>query len=159
MTDINQLLRPHLLKVKPYQSARDEYKGKEGIFLDANENSFGTVGEGEFNRYPDPYQSKVRLELARQKGIDPSKIFLGNGSDEVIDLLIRAFCEPGKEKIMIMPPSFGMYNASAGVNGVELVEAPLKPGFQIDVAISSGEQLALRLRLFSFVLPTILQVI
>ena len=134
MVNINELLRPHLLAVQSYKSARDEYKGSEGIFLDANENSFGTVGDGAFNRYPDPYQSKVRLELSRQKKIAPEKIFLGNGSDEIIDLLIRAFCEPGEENILVMPPTFGMYNASASVNGIELIEAPLTEDFQIDLA-------------------------
>jgi histidinol-phosphate aminotransferase len=133
--NINQLLRKHLQAVKPYQSARDEYKGSTGIFLDANENSLGTVGEGDFNRYPDPSQTKIRLELGRQKEVDPSHIFLGNGSDEIIDLLIRAFCEPQQDRILVMPPSFGMYTASASVNGVELAEAPLLPGFQIDLPL------------------------
>ncbi|MEZ4852343.1 MAG: histidinol-phosphate transaminase [Bacteroidia bacterium] len=132
---INQILRRHLQAVKPYQSARDEYKGADGVFLDANENSLGTVGEGDFNRYPDPYQMKVRAELSRQKDLGLDSIFLGNGSDEIIDLLIRAFCEPHQDKILIMPPTFGMYLASASVNGVELVEAPLKPGFEMDLPL------------------------
>ena len=103
--DLNSLLRPHIAKLQPYTSARDEYTGKEGVFLDANENPFGSITEQDFNRYPDPYQSALKEEIAKIKGVRPSQIFLGNGSDEAIDLLYRAFCNPGKDNVILLPPS------------------------------------------------------
>ncbi len=132
--DPNALLRKHLVNLKSYSSARDEYTGKEGVFLDANENPYGSAGIAEaYNRYPDPYQQEVKLAISRIKNIAPESIFLGNGSDEPIDLLIRAFCEPGKDKIITVPPTYGMYEVSAGINDVENIKVPLNDYFQLDV--------------------------
>lgn len=130
--DINKLLRPHLLNIKPYSSARDEYKGREGIFLDANENPFGSGIHENFNRYPDPLQTALKQKISQIKGVNSDNIFLGNGSDEPIDLLIRAFCEPGKDNIIIAPPTYGMYNVSADINGVKTKKAPLTSEFLLD---------------------------
>lgn len=126
--DIDTWVRANIRRLKPYQSARDEYKGKEGIFLDANENPFGN-----FNRYPDPYQLTLKQKLSEIKKIDVDNIFIGNGSDEVIDLALRIFCEPGVDKIIICPPTYGMYEVSANINNVEVISIPLTPDFQLDV--------------------------
>ncbi|MFN8356642.1 MAG: histidinol-phosphate transaminase [Spirosomataceae bacterium] len=132
MFSIQSLLRPHLQNLVPYSSARDEYTGKEGIFLDANENAYGSVTEQSFNRYPDPYQWAIKEKLAPLKGVKPSQIFLGNGSDEPIDLLIRGFCEPLVDNIIILPPTYGMYEVSATINNVPIQKVPLTPDFQLD---------------------------
>ncbi|WP_247232271.1 histidinol-phosphate transaminase [Telluribacter sp. SYSU D00476] len=129
---LSTIIRPHILTLTPYSSARDEYTGKEGIFLDANENPFGSVGQESYNRYPDPYQSAIKEKLAPIKGVRPGQIFLGNGSDEPIDLLVRATCTPGQDRILIMPPTYGMYEVSASINDVPLTKVPLTPDFQID---------------------------
>ena len=131
--DLKSLVRKNVWELQPYSSARDEYSGREGIFLDANENSFGSVANSKLNRYPDPQQSKLKQKIARIKSVTPEQIFLGNGSDEPIDLLIRAFCEPQKDHVMILPPTYGMYNVCANVNDVPVVKVPLTPDFQIDV--------------------------
>lgn len=133
MLSIQKLLRPHIVKLEPYASARDEYSGEEGIFLDANENPIGSVTAAMYNRYPDPYQKKIKEKLALLKGVKPENIFLGNGSDEAIDLLIRAFCEPHAESILIMPPTYGMYEVSANINAVSVQKVPLDSNFQIDL--------------------------
>jgi histidinol-phosphate aminotransferase len=134
MFNLQNLVRPHLLTLKSYSSARDEYAGAEGIFLDANENSFGSVLENEnYNRYPDPYQRKVKEKLAKIKHCQPEQIFLGNGSDEPIDLLFRAFCEPNKDKVILMPPTYGMYEVSADLNLVKAQKVKLTSDFQIDI--------------------------
>ena len=127
--DLATLLRPHLLKLKPYTSARDEYSGSEGVFLDANENPFGSITEVDHNRYPDPYQSALKVEIAKIKGCEPAQIFLGNGSDEAIDLLFRAFCNPGKDNVILLPPTYGMYGVSASINHVEIRNVDLTPDF------------------------------
>lgn len=129
--DLNSLLRPHIAKLQPYTSARDEYTGKEGVFLDANENPFGSITEQDFNRYPDPYQSALKEEIAKIKGVRSSQIFLGNGSDEAIDLLYRAFCNPGKDNVILLPPTYGMYEVSANINDVEIRKVALTPDFQL----------------------------
>ena len=129
--DLNSLLRPHIAKLQPYTSARDEYTGKEGVFLDANENPFGSITEQDFNRYPDPYQSALKEEIAKIKNVRPSQIFLGNGSDEAIDLLYRAFCNPGKDNVILLPPTYGMYEVSANINDVEIRKVALTPDFQL----------------------------
>ena len=129
--DLHSLLRPHIAKLQPYTSARDEYTGKEGVFLDANENPFGSITEQDFNRYPDPYQSALKEEIAKIKGVRPSQIFLGNGSDEAIDLLYRAFCNPGKDNVILLPPTYGMYEVSANINDVEIRKVALTPDFQL----------------------------
>ena len=131
--DLQKLLRPHIASLKPYSSARDEYTGKEGIFLDANENALGSVSEQSFNRYPDPYQSKLKEKLGAIKQVPPANIFLGNGSDEAIDLLFRAFCRPGIDNVIIMPPTYGMYEVSAGINDVATKKVPLSPAFDMEV--------------------------
>jgi histidinol-phosphate aminotransferase len=133
MTEIERLVRPHLLGLKPYSSARDEYSGTEGVFLDANENPFDDANHPGINRYPDPHQAALKNRLAEIKGVPADQIFIGNGSDEVIDLLIRAFCEPGKDSIIILPPTYGMYEVSATINNVGIHSIPMLPGFQPDV--------------------------
>ena len=129
--DLATLLRPHLLTLKPYTSARDEYSGSEGVFLDANENPFGSITQADYNRYPDPYQSELKSEIAQIKGCAPTQIFLGNGSDEAIDLLFRAFCNPGKDNVILLPPTYGMYGVSASINNVEVRNVALTPDFQL----------------------------
>ncbi|TNF49335.1 MAG: histidinol-phosphate transaminase [Bacteroidetes bacterium] len=128
MIDINNLVRMNIMNLQPYSSARDEFSGNEGVFLDANENPFG-----ELNRYPDPYQRELKAVLANQKGIDTAQIFVGNGSDEVIDLLFRIFCNPGTDKALTFSPTYGMYDVSAAINAVELIKLPLTDSFQLDV--------------------------
>lgn len=127
----NSLLRPHIAKLQPYTSARDEYTGKEGVFLDANENPFGSITEQDFNRYPDPYQSALKAEISKIKAVRPTQIFLGNGSDEAIDLLYRAFCNPGKDNVILLPPTYGMYEVSANINDVEIRKVSLTEDFQL----------------------------
>lgn len=130
--DLQRLIRPHILTLKPYSSARDEYSGSEGIFLDANENPLGSVNGGAYNRYPDPLQEKVKKKLANLKQVSPKQIFLGNGSDEPIDLLFRAFVKPGRENVIALPPTYGMYEVCASINDVEVRNVPLTPAFQIE---------------------------
>jgi len=129
--DLNKLLRENIKKVVPYSSARDEYKGTEGIFLDANENAFGSAGSPAYNRYPDPLQRELKEKIAALKRVKPEQVFLGNGSDEPIDLLIRAFCVPGKDNIIILPPTYGMYEVSAHINDVGVKEVPLTEDYQL----------------------------
>lgn len=131
--DIRNLLRPHLKQLRPYSSARHEYEGKEGIFLDANENPYGSVHGEKYHRYPDPGQHQLKEVIAGIKGIATSHIFMGNGSDEAIDLLIRAFCEPAKDHILLTPPTYGMYKVSADINAVDIKEASLTEDFQLDI--------------------------
>lgn len=130
MADLQKILRPHLQKLVPYASARDEFSGEAAVFLDANENSLGSATAEEYNRYPDPYQQAVKRMLAKIKGVQIEQIFLGNGSDEAIDLLIRAFCEPGRDHIIILPPTYGMYKVSADINNVAVREVFLSPDYQ-----------------------------
>lgn len=125
--DINKLVRQNILNMKPYSSARDEFSGTEGVFLDANENP-----NGNYNRYPDPHQTELKSVLGKVKSVAPENIFLGNGSDEVIDLIFRAFANPGKDKVIVCPPTYGMYEVSANINDVEIVNIPLLPDFQLD---------------------------
>src|SRR5690606_5073576 len=129
--DLQRIVRPHITTLKPYSSARDEYAGTEGIFLDANENPLGATSGGPYNRYPDPLQLNVKEKLARLKHVSPSQIFLGNGSDEAIDLLFRAFTVPGKDNVIILPPTYGMYEVSASINDVAVKRASLTADFQI----------------------------
>lgn len=125
--DIQKFVRQNILNLKPYSSARDEFKGENGIFLDANENPYG-----ELNRYPDPYQRKIKEKLSEINQISTENIFLGNGSDEVIDLAFRIFCEPKKDKVLTFSPTYGMYEVSANINDVELITLDLDKDFQID---------------------------
>ncbi len=126
---INTLLRPNILRLSPYASARSEFKGEARIFLDANENPF----DNGLNRYPDPLQWAVKQKIAGRRGVAPQQIFLGNGSDEAIDLLVRLFCEPGRDHIVILPPTYGMYEVCADVSGVDVLSVPLRADFQPDV--------------------------
>ncbi len=128
MVDLNKLVRENVLKLTPYSSARDEFSGKTGIFMDANENPYG-----ELNRYPDPYQQELKKKISEIKGINPENIFLGNGSDEIIDLCLRIFCNPGTDKILTFTPTYGMYEVSAAINDVNVIRIPLDENFQIDV--------------------------
>jgi histidinol-phosphate aminotransferase len=127
--NINNLVRKNIARMKPYSSARDEFKGEAEVFLDANENPYPSP----FNRYPDPMQRKVKEKLATLKGVKPEQIFMGNGSDEPIDLLIRAFCEPVRDSILITEPTYGMYSVCAEVNAVTIQSALLTEDFDIDL--------------------------
>jgi histidinol-phosphate aminotransferase len=131
--DVNALLRPNIRQLVPYSSARDEFKGEAQIFLDANENSLGSPLTKWYNRYPDPHQWKVKEAISKIKGIPPQHIFLGNGSDECIDLLYRAFCVPGKDNVIINPPTYGMYEVSAHINDIEVRRVVLQDDFQLDL--------------------------
>ena len=131
--DLNKLIRENIKKLKPYSSARDEYKGEAKVFLDANENSLGSPLTKWYNRYPDPLQWKLKEKIAQIKTVPAENIFLGNGSDECIDLLIRAFCEPKVDNIIICPPTYGMYEVSAHINDVPVKEVPLTPNFQLNL--------------------------
>lgn len=131
--DLDKITRENIKNLKPYSSARNEYKGKQGIFLDANENSFGSPLSVNYNRYPDPLQLDVKEKLGKIKGLPTQNIFLGNGSDEAIDILFRAFCNPGVDNVIICPPTYGMYEVSANINDVEVIKVPLTPEeFQLD---------------------------
>jgi histidinol-phosphate aminotransferase len=131
--DVQQLLRPHLRNFKAYASARTEYTGADAIFLDANENPIGSASGGQLNRYPDPIQNKLKEEIARIKHVPTEQIFVGNGSDEAIDLLYRAFCEPLVDNVIICPPTYGMYETSANLNNITLKEVMLTNDFQLQV--------------------------
>lgn len=130
MIDIDQLLRKNILQLTPYASARDEFSGTAHYMLDANENPFETG----VNRYPDPYQRKVKAKLAAIKSVEEDQIFLGNGSDEAIDLLIRIFCEPGTDDIVQIDPSYGMYEVLAEINNLKIKKVPLSKNFELDAA-------------------------
>lgn len=132
--DIKKIVRPNIEKLKPYSSAKDEYSGVANVLLDANENSLGSPLSKWYNRYPDPYQKDIKVKLASIKNIPASQIFLGNGSDEIIDLLFRTFCEPGKDNIIICPPTYPMYEVNANINNIGIKSAPLLPDFQLNVA-------------------------
>ncbi len=133
MFQLENLLRENIRQLTPYSSARDEFKGEARIFLDANENSLGSPLTRWYNRYPDPLQWKLKEAIGLIKGVDPTNLFLGNGSDECIDLLYRAFCNPGKDNIIINPPTYGMYEVSARINDVQIKKAPLLDNFQLDL--------------------------
>jgi histidinol-phosphate aminotransferase len=132
--NLQNIVRQHILSLAPYSSARDEYTGKEGTFLDANENPLGSATPENWNRYPDPYQADIKAKLAPLKGCRPSQIFLGNGSDEPIDLIIRLTCEPKEDNIIILPPTYGMYEVSANVNNVKIQKINLTTDYQLDTA-------------------------
>lgn len=128
MININTHIRKNILELKPYTSARDEFFGTEGIFLDANENPFGRL-----NRYPDPLQAELKKMISQLKAIPEQTIFLGNGSDEAIDLCFRIFCEPGEHKALIFTPTYGMYEVAAAIHNTEVIHVPLSKDFQIDL--------------------------
>lgn len=126
-SNLTQLVRKNILDLSPYSSAREEFSGNKGVFLDANENPYGI-----YNRYPDPYQTELKQKLAEIKSCNINQIFIGNGSDEVIDLAFRIFCEPKLDKALTFSPTYGMYQVSAEINAVELIQIPLNNEFQID---------------------------
>lgn len=128
MSALNHLWRENIRQLVPYSSARDEYQGQEAIWLDANENPFPTG----LNRYPDPYQRELKAIISRMKAQPESHLFLGHGSDEAIDLLVRATCDPGKDNILICPPTYGMYRVAADIQGAGVVEVPLTSTFNLD---------------------------
>lgn len=134
MFELDNLIRDNVKKLIPYSSARDEFKGSASVFLDANENSLGSPLLKWYHRYPDPLQRQVKEKLGTIKQIAAEQIFLGNGSDECIDLLYRAFCNPGKDNVIICPPTYGMYEVSANINDVEIRVAPLLDDFQLNLA-------------------------
>ncbi len=128
---LSALVRPHLQAVKPYSSARDEFGGLAPVMLDANENSLGSVGGGDYARYPDPHQRAIKTQLAALKGVSADQIFLGNGSDEAIDLLVRLVCRPGHDRLVVCPPTYGMYEVSAALHDVAVETLLLTPDFQL----------------------------
>ncbi|GAB3846557.1 hypothetical protein GCM10028822_06790 [Hymenobacter terrigena] len=134
------LIRPSVERMQPYSSARDEFEGMAPVMLDANENSLGSVGPDDFSRYPDPHQRAIKTGLARLKGVQPNQIFLGNGSDEAIDLLVRLTCTPGQDRIVICPPTYGMYEVAANLNDVRVERLPLTADFQLPA--DAAEKLA-----------------
>ena len=139
--NLQNLVRENIRNLKPYSSARHEFTGKASVFLDANENAYGSPlpspsGEGlgvRFNRYPDPLQWQLKFQLATIKGVPAENICIGNGSDEIIDLAYRIFCNPGKDNVIICPPTYGMYAVNAGINDVEIRKINLTKNFQLDV--------------------------
>lgn len=133
MFELNNILRENIKNLTPYSSARDEYTGEASVFLDANENAYGSPLETAYNRYPDPLQYQVKLKLSQIKGVPPRNIFLGNGSDEAIDILFRSFCNPGVDNVIIVPPTYGMYQVSANINDVEAKKVLLTEEYQLDL--------------------------
>jgi histidinol dehydrogenase len=134
--------RKNIVDLKPYQSARDEFQMPNSalriphsVFLDANENSLGGALRGRYARYPDPHQRQLKEKIAALKAVQPENLFLGNGSDEAIDLLLRVFVEPGADNVVITPPTYGMYKVQANIHGAVLREAPLQPDFSLDAAL------------------------
>ncbi len=131
--NLNNLLRENIKKLVPYSSARDEFKGEASILIDANENPFGSPLNHDYNRYPDPLQHQVKAKLSNIKGVPAENIFLGNGSDEAIDILYRAFCTPGVDNVILVPPTYGMYEVSANINDVTFKKVNLTADYQLDL--------------------------
>ncbi len=127
--NLEHLVRPNIWNLRPYSAARHEFEGRADVYLDANENPF----DNGLNRYPDPLQRKLKSLISASKGVEVDRIFLGNGSDEAIDILIRIFCQPGSEEVLIFPPTYGMYKVCADVSDIKVVSCPLTDEFQIDV--------------------------
>ncbi len=134
MLNIEELVRKNIRELKPYSSARSEFKGTAKVFLDANENAFGSPLEKDYNRYPDPLQMELKQALARLKKVDTSNIGIGNGSDEIIDHIIRIFCRPGIDNIITSPPTFRMYGVAAAINDTAVKEVLLTEDFQLDIS-------------------------
>ena len=126
--EIKRLVRENILKMKSYSSARDEFSGVDGLFLDANENPY----QNGVNRYPDPYQQELKIVIAEQRSVELEQVLLGNGSDEVLDLLFRAFCEPKQDNVVLASPSYGMYKVLANLNDVRCNEVLLESDFSLD---------------------------
>ncbi|MBC7915870.1 MAG: histidinol-phosphate transaminase [Pyrinomonadaceae bacterium] len=141
--NLNNLLRENIKNLIPYSSARDEFKGEASVYLDANENSYGSPVSTPYNRYPDPLQFAVKTRLSEIKGVPPRNIFLGNGSDEAIDILFRAFCRPGIDNVITVPPTYGMYEVSANINDIAIKKVPLTADYQLnmeEIAAAIDEQ-------------------
>ncbi len=130
---LDALLRDNIRKLVPYSSARDEFKGEASVLLDANENAFGSPYSKNYNRYPDPLQHSLKEKLYEIKGVPPEQTFLGNGSDEAIDILFRAFCEPARDNVILVPPTYGMYEVSANINNVAYKKVSLTADYQLDL--------------------------
>lgn len=133
MFNLQNILRKNIKELVPYSSARDEFKGEASVYLDANENAYGSPLNESYNRYPDPLQFKVKIRLSEIKGVPPRNIFLGNGSDEAIDILFRAFCNPGSDNVITVPPTYGMYEVSANINDVEVRKIKLTADYQLNM--------------------------
>jgi len=133
MFSVNNILRENIKNLTPYSSARDEYQGEASVFLDANENAFGSPLEQNYNRYPDPMQHQIKLRLKNIKGVPVRNIFVGNGSDEAIDILFRSFCNPGMDNVILVPPTYGMYQVSANINDVAVKNVPLTSEYQLNL--------------------------
>ncbi|HWK56543.1 MAG TPA: histidinol-phosphate transaminase [Parapedobacter sp.] len=131
--DLTRLLRENIRQLTPYSSARDEFKGEASVLLDANENAFGSPLDRHLNRYPDPLQHQLKLKLSTIKGVPARNMFLGNGSDEAIDILFRAFCRPGIDNVVLTPPTYGMYEVSANINDVATKRVNLTTDFQLNL--------------------------
>ncbi|WP_423146238.1 histidinol-phosphate transaminase [Rubrolithibacter danxiaensis] len=131
--DLKKITRENIQNLVPYSSARDEFQGEASIYLDANENSFGSPLATNFNRYPDPLQLEVKEKISKIKGVPPVNIFLGNGSDEAIDILFRAFCRPGIDNVILLPPTYGMYQVCANINDVEIRKVSLTGDYQLNL--------------------------
>jgi histidinol-phosphate aminotransferase len=131
--ELDKIIRPNIKSLKSYSSARDDFKGEASVYLDANENAFGSPLEQAFHRYPDPMQYAVKMRLSEIKGVPARNIFLGNGSDEAIDILFRSFCNPGVDNVIIVPPTYGMYEVSANINDVQLKKVNLTQDYQLDL--------------------------
>jgi histidinol-phosphate aminotransferase len=130
--DYKKYILPHIWDLKPYSSARDEFKGSDGVFLDANENPMGSGLDVNYNRYPDPLQWQIKGQIATIKNCSVDEIFLGNGSDEAIDLLIRMTCTSNSSSIIICPPTYGMYEVSASINNIPLTKINLTTEYQLN---------------------------
>ncbi|MGI4729255.1 MAG: histidinol-phosphate transaminase [Janthinobacterium lividum] len=131
--DLQNLLRENIKNLTPYSSARDEFQGEASVFLDANENAYGSPLEENYNRYPDPLQLSVKQKITSIKGVPPRNIFLGNGSDEAIDILFRSFCRPGIGNVILVPPTYGMYQVSANINDILVQNIPLTTEYQLNL--------------------------
>lgn len=131
--NLTDLLRDNIKNLVPYSSARDEFKGEASILIDANENAFGSPLDHNYNRYPDPLQHLVKDKLSHIKGVPAANMFLGNGSDEAIDILFRAFCRPGVDNVILVPPTYGMYEVSANINDVAFKKVNLTKEYQLDL--------------------------
>jgi histidinol-phosphate aminotransferase len=133
MFELENLVRENVRRLAPYSSARKEFSGAAQIYLDANENSIGSPLAKDYSRYPDPLQTKIKERIASMQNVAAENIFIGNGSDEAIDLLFRIFCDPRRDNCLICPPTYGMYEVSAAINDVEIKRAKLKTDFQLDL--------------------------
>jgi len=131
--NLQNLLRENIKNLTPYSSARDEFQGEASIYLDANENAYGSPLDENYNRYPDPLQHEVKRKIMAIKGVPVRNIFLGNGSDEAIDILFRSFCRPSIDNVILVPPTYGMYQVSANINDIAVQNVPLTAEYQLNM--------------------------